>query len=147
MSLSITANIVDLHHRQIFYGTVKVSNGHIDEIVKEGDERVDSPYLMPGFIDAHIHIESSMLTPPAFAGIAVRHGTVATVSDPHEIANVCGIEVCGIWLNSEENRDSNFILAHLLACRPPLSKLQAPRFQLRIYENFLVKAMSTISPR
>jgi adenine deaminase len=49
------------------------------------------PYLLPGFIDAHVHIESSMLTPVEFR-IAVTHGTVATVSDPHEIANVCGIE-------------------------------------------------------
>ena len=106
MSLSITANIVDLHHRQIFYGTVKVSNGLIDEILKEGEERVGSPYLMPGFIDAHIHIESSMLTPPAFAGIAVRHGTVATVSDPHEIANVCGIE--GVRYMVNLGRQSGF---------------------------------------
>ena len=53
----------------------------------------DLPYLyLPGFIDAHVHIESSMLIPSEFARIAVTHGTVATVSDPHEIANVCGVE-------------------------------------------------------
>jgi adenine deaminase len=105
-TFSITANIIDLHLRQIFYGTIKVSNGHIDEIVKEGEERAGSPYLMPGFIDAHIHIESSMLTPPAFAGMAVRHGTVATVSDPHEIANVCGID--GVRYMVKLGRQSGF---------------------------------------
>src|SRR6187402_2948181 len=105
-TFSITANIVDLHLRQVFYGTVKVSNGHIDEILKEGEERVGSPYLMPGFIDAHIHIESSMLTPPAFAAMAVRHGTVATISDPHEIANVCGID--GVRYMVNLGRQSGF---------------------------------------
>ena len=50
------------------------------------------PFILPGFIDAHVHIESSMLVPSAFAALAVVHGTVATVSDPHEIANVCGME-------------------------------------------------------
>src|SRR5690606_8153158 len=49
------------------------------------------PYLTPGFIDAHVHIESCMLVPSEFARLAVVHGTVATVSDPHEIANVCGV--------------------------------------------------------
>jgi adenine deaminase len=91
-AFSLTANIVDLHQRKIYYGTIQVSNGRITSITAAGEERADAPYLMPGFIDAHIHIESSMLTPPAFARIAVKHGTVATVSDPHEIANVCGIE-------------------------------------------------------
>lgn len=49
-------------------------------------------YILPGFIDAHIHIESSMLPPSEFARLAVRYGTVATVSDPHEIPNVLGME-------------------------------------------------------
>ncbi len=89
---SITANIVDLHQRRIYFGRVQVLNGHVANMQELGEEKSGEPYLMPGFIDAHIHIESSMLTPPAFAGIAVKHGTVATVSDPHEIANVCGLE-------------------------------------------------------
>ena len=53
--------------------------------------RGDIPFLMPGFIDAHVHVESSMLVPSEFARLAVTHGTVATISDPHEIANVCGM--------------------------------------------------------
>src|SRR3954470_9687363 len=56
------------------------------------DESVPDQYICPGFIDAHVHIESSMLVPSEFARMAVVHGTVATVSDPHEIANVLGME-------------------------------------------------------
>ncbi len=56
----------------------------------EEDDSVQGPYILPGFVDAHIHIESSMLVPYEFARIALGHGTVATVSDPHEIANVMG---------------------------------------------------------
>ncbi|MFH0867668.1 MAG: adenine deaminase, partial [Bacteroidota bacterium] len=72
-----------------FSGTVEIENGKIKSIIeKPVDEK---HYIMPGFIDAHVHIESSMFVPGEFAKIAVTHGTVATVSDPHEIANVLGI--------------------------------------------------------
>jgi len=106
MPYSITANIIDLHQRKIYFGTVNVTDGHIESIKVIGKEKVGEPYLMPGFIDAHIHIESSMLTPPAFARMAVKHGTVATVSDPHEIANVCGID--GVRYMVELGRKSGF---------------------------------------
>ncbi len=89
---TIEANIVDLHQRRTGFGTVIIKAGRIADVQFQGDARPDTPYLMPGFIDAHIHIESSMVTPPAFARVAITHGTIATVSDPHEIANVCGIE-------------------------------------------------------
>jgi adenine deaminase len=85
-------NIVDLFNKNVFYGSIKIENGCIRSIeqlsvtVQEGQ-----PYILPGFIDSHVHIESSMLVPSEFARLAVVHGTVATVSDPHEIANVCGI--------------------------------------------------------
>jgi len=105
-SFSITANIVDLHQRKIFYGTVVVADSCITSISAAGEEKSGASYLMPGFIDAHIHIESSMLTPPAFARMAVRHGTVATVSDPHEIANVCGID--GVRYMVDLGRKSGF---------------------------------------
>jgi len=55
---------------------------------------------MPGFVDAHVHIESSMMVPSEFARLAVLHGTVATVSDPHEIANVCGMEGIRFMINN-----------------------------------------------
>jgi len=92
LSFSLEANIVDVINRKIGFGEIEVADGLIKAIDITGEEQKDQPYLLPGFIDAHIHIESSMLTPPAFAAMAIRHGTVSTVSDPHEIANVCGIE-------------------------------------------------------
>ncbi len=85
----VKGKVVDLFARRIFPGEVTVGNGVITAI-REISNAPDV-YLMPGFIDAHIHIESSMLAPTAFAQMAVVHGTVATVSDPHEIANVCGM--------------------------------------------------------
>lgn len=87
---SLNGRIVDVKNAEIFSGTVVVENGRISEIRRA--EVAEQTFIMPGFIDAHIHIESSMLTPAAFAQVAVVHGTVATVSDPHEIANVLGIE-------------------------------------------------------
>lgn len=83
--------IVDLHHRRIYPGFIEVKDGKI-ATVREDRSVTEESYLCPGFVDAHVHIESSMLTPPEFARIAVIHGTVATVSDPHEIANVLGTE-------------------------------------------------------
>ncbi len=88
--MEISANIVDIFNGAVFPGTIEIKNGVISRIAKDGG-RYDR-YIMPGFIDAHVHIESSMLVPGGFARLAVRHGTVATVSDPHEIANVLGIE-------------------------------------------------------
>ncbi len=87
---SVSGKIIDLFGRRIFPGEIVVNNGIITSIT-ETDKAADQ-YILPGFIDAHIHIESSMLTPVAFARIAVIHGTVATVSDPHEIANVNGLQ-------------------------------------------------------
>ncbi len=87
---TLSGKIVDLLHDKIFSGVVEIENGVISSIREKSD--VEDQYILPGFIDAHIHIESSMLVPSEFARIAVLHGTVATVSDPHEIANVLGME-------------------------------------------------------
>ena len=92
LHFSLESNIVDPVNHRIGYGKVTVTNGKISAVEISELPKAGVPYLLPGFIDAHIHIESSMLIPPAFAAMAVRHGTVATVSDPHEIANVCGID-------------------------------------------------------
>jgi adenine deaminase len=93
---SVTAKLVDIGTQKIYPADVTVNNGHIQSIaeIKEmpAAEQDALPYMLPGFIDSHVHIESSMLVPAQFAKLAVVHGTVATVSDPHEIANVCGIE-------------------------------------------------------
>ena len=86
----LSGNIIDLRAEKIFKGTVHVDNGIISKIVEE--KVSEEQYILPGFIDSHIHIESSMLIPSEFAKLAVVHGTVATVSDPHEIANVLGID-------------------------------------------------------
>jgi adenine deaminase len=86
----IQGNIVDIQNRRIYKGEIDVVNGKITSI-KEANHDVKN-YILPGFVDAHIHIESSMLVPSEFAKIAVVHGTVATVSDPHEIANVLGVK-------------------------------------------------------
>jgi len=87
---NVSGNIVDVVNERIFSGTITVENGKITSIIEE-DIKEDH-YIIPGLIDAHIHVESSMLIPSEFAKIAVQHGTVATVSDPHEIANVLGID-------------------------------------------------------
>jgi adenine deaminase len=85
----VRGNVVDVHQRRIFGGEVVVEKGVISGITETGETH--ETYLMPGFVDGHIHIESSMLVPSEFARMAVVHGTVATVSDPHEIANVLGV--------------------------------------------------------
>jgi len=85
-------NVVDITSKEIFFGELDIKNGLIGSIKRIGDAQNDFPFILPGFIDAHVHIESSMLIPSEFAKLAVVHGTVATISDPHEIANVCGIE-------------------------------------------------------
>lgn len=103
MNFSITCNLVDVHKRDIYPVELKVANGVIVEIQRV--ERAER-FLVPGFVDSHIHVESSMLLPSEFSRVAVMHGTVATVSDPHEIANVCGI--AGVELMLRNAAQVNF---------------------------------------
>lgn len=86
----LQGQIVDIQNKRIYKGEITIENGKISAI-KEANHKVEH-YILPGFVDAHIHIESSMLVPSEFARLAVTHGTVATVSDPHEIANVLGVK-------------------------------------------------------
>ncbi|MEZ5198115.1 MAG: adenine deaminase [Bacteroidales bacterium] len=86
---NISGFIVDVVNHRIFKGTIQINNGSIVSIREENVN--ESQYILPGLIDSHIHVESSMLIPSEFARMAVVHGTVATVSDPHEIANVLGL--------------------------------------------------------
>jgi adenine deaminase len=90
-SFSLAVRYIDLEKNEIFPAIVEVNNGKIIGI-NRAEVPSDAPLLMPGFVDAHVHIESSMLLPAEFARIAVTHGTLATVSDPHEIANVLGVK-------------------------------------------------------
>lgn len=87
---SISGNIVDVVNNEIYAGTIEVKNGKIYKITKKNEKF--SNFIIPGFIDSHIHIESSMLIPSEFARTAVKNGMVAVVADPHEIANVVGVE-------------------------------------------------------
>ena len=86
--MQIQGQIVDIPNRRIYSGEVTVENGKIVSVSPK--ENNIKNYILPGFVDAHIHIESSMLVPSEFAKLAVLHGTVGTISDPHEIANVLG---------------------------------------------------------
>lgn len=87
---SVKANLIDLFQRKIYPACITIQEGKIKSIEEIADWQ--EVYMLPGFIDAHVHIESSMLVPTEFAKMASVHGTVATLSDPHEIANVCGME-------------------------------------------------------
>ena len=86
----ISGNIVDVVKRKVYPGTIDISGGRISRIIEKQTNH--STYLIPGFIDSHVHVESSMLTPTEFARVAVIHGTVGSVCDPHEIANVMGMD-------------------------------------------------------
>ncbi|MBA4276607.1 adenine deaminase [Flavobacterium sp.] len=98
--MQIQGQIVDIQNKRIYAGEITVENGKITSIIEKNHEV--QQYIMPGFIDAHIHIESSMLVPSEFAKIAVLHGTVATISDPHEIANVLG--TAGVYYMIENSK-------------------------------------------
>ena len=89
---TIRANLIDLERRRIHAAAVSWSAGRIVAITTLGPPDPSLDYLLPGFIDAHVHVESTMLTPAEFGRIACRHGTVAAVSDPHEIANILGTD-------------------------------------------------------
>lgn len=106
MAFILEGNYVDIENQIIFNCSLKIANGKIENIEKIGVENLSQPYFLPGLIDAHIHIESSMLTPTEFARLASVHGTVASVSDPHEIGNVLGID--GVNYMIENGKKSPF---------------------------------------
>jgi adenine deaminase len=91
-NFKVEGNIIDITKRNIFFGEVAVEEGRIKSVTKIADQQDGAHFISPGFIDSHVHIESSMLIPSEFARLTVVHGTVSTISDPHEIANVCGME-------------------------------------------------------
>jgi adenine deaminase len=98
--IKISGKLVDIHKRKIYPASIYLSG----EIIREIREESNAPdkFILPGLVDAHIHIESSMVTPGAFAGAAVKQGTTAVVSDPHEIANVLGKEGVDYMINDSE---------------------------------------------
>ena len=96
--------IIDVVNRKIFNGCITIEEGRIVKI--EATDQEYSNYILPGFVDAHIHIESSMLIPSRFATLAVKQGTIAIVNDPHEIANVLDVE--GVEFMIEDSKKSDF---------------------------------------
>ena len=104
----VDGNLVDCLKRTIIPVRMIIQAGKIKSIDPTESSNIDFslPFIIPGFIDAHVHIESSMLVPSEFARMAVVHGTVATVSDPHEIANVCGME--GVQFMIEDGKKVPF---------------------------------------
>lgn len=89
----LTGKMVNIREKRIEEVCISIENGRISKIVPaEGADLQVTGLIMPGFIDSHVHVESSMLVPSEFARLAVVHGTVGTISDPHEIANVCGMD-------------------------------------------------------
>ena len=106
-TFSVTGNLVDIPNRHIYAATLWIEESHIKRIEANSEPVNPSlPYIMPGFIDSHVHIESSMLVPSEFARLAVLHGTIGTISDPHEIANVCG--VAGVEFMIENGKQTPF---------------------------------------
>ena len=106
---SIKGNLVDVWKKEIYAAEIFVEEGKIKAIQKIeilNPESETLNYILPGFIDSHVHVESSMLIPSEFARLAVTHGTVATVSDPHEIANVLGLQ--GVEFMIENGKKVNF---------------------------------------
>ncbi len=101
----VEANLIDIHTESIYPARITVGDGIIQKIEKIASAH-SQDYILPGFVDSHIHIESSMLVPSEFARLATAHGTVATVSDPHEIANVLGEQ--GVRFMVENGRRVNF---------------------------------------
>ena len=105
-SFKITGNLVDILDNRIYPAEITVEKGMIKSIKPVNQNTQPEGYILPGFVDSHVHIESSMLIPSEFARLAVVHGTVATVSDPHEIANVCGIK--GVEFMISDGRSVRF---------------------------------------
>ena len=97
-SFILEGNLVDVWTKTIYPAAITIDNGRISAITKTGGTY--NHFILPGFTDSHVHIESSMVMPSEFARMAVVHGTVATVSDPHEIANVCGVEGVAFMINN-----------------------------------------------
>ncbi len=104
--IKISGHIVDVVNRSIYTGILQIANGKIAAI--EQTEDVENQYIIPGLVDAHIHIESSMMIPTEFARYSLIHGTVACVCDPHEIANVCGIPGVNYMIDNAKHSPMKF---------------------------------------
>lgn len=142
---TFAGNIVDLVAKTIFPGIITVTEGFITSIIPTENPSTNR-YILPGFIDAHVHIESSMLIPSEFARLAVVHGTVATVSDPHEIGNVLGADGVVYMLNNGCNVPFHFYFG-APSCVPATAfetagaRITAPEIQM-LFEKYKLKYLS-----
>ena len=127
---SIEGQIVDIEERRTYAGKVIIEDGLIKDI--EPLDSAPNKFIMPGFVDAHIHIESSLLVPSEFARLCVPFGTVATVSDPHEIGNVLGID--GVKYMIEDGEKVNFkFFFGAPSCVPATTfELPVPKLTLKV---------------
>ena len=117
---SVTGLLTDVFSQSIYPASVQVRDGKIESINRISETiPKHGRYILPGFIDSHVHIESSMLVPAEFARIAVTHGTVATVSDPHEIANVCGMDGVHFMIRNGRSVPFKFSCPDLICRAPP----------------------------
>lgn len=105
-SFSVSGQYVDILNKKIYPASLNILNGVIENI--SPCENAPSHFILPGFIDSHVHIESSMLIPSSFAALAVVHGTIGTISDPHEIANVCGVSGVHYMIDNGKKADFHF---------------------------------------
>jgi len=124
---SIKANLVDLHQRKIYAAEVFFADGIIQSITPINE--TVTGFILPGFIDAHVHVESSLLIPSEFARMAVMHGTVATVSDPHEIANVLGMQGVEFMIANGKQTPFKFFLGRQVVCLQLFLKLRVMKFR------------------
>ena len=128
----LRGHILDVVNKQITNGELHIKNGKIASIVPITDLENNAPYIMPGFIDSHVHIESSMLLPSHYADVAIRHGVIGCVCDPHEIANVCGMQ--GIDYMIEDSRKRNFHFAFTAPSCVPATPFETSGFSLNSNE-------------
>ena len=126
---TVSGQYVDILEKKIYPATLSIHNGLIEKITP--CENAPNQFLLPGFIDSHVHIESSMLIPSSFARLAVVHGTIGTISYPHEIANVCGVEGVNYMLAMERKYPFIFSLELPPVYLPPLLKPQVEKYLLQ----------------